>query len=352
MERYPFRVMNRRSQQVIGPLSNKLASLIAAAAALALVIGSGGCASRRPAPLLIEHPISAASESRSRQELSFKLVTYNIWGLPSWMTGARSGRYTRIARELERLDPDVILLQEAWTAKARKAAPADSHWVIARAAGQHTFFQQSGLMTLSRFPIIGGQFYPFSRAAYPDRLVNKGVLKATVQLANGQVLNIWNVHLQNGGPRAIRLSQVRELVARVTSADDGQIADVVAGDFNCTPDSVVYRELSDALGPSALELSGASPFVTWDGLSAKPGAGETLDHVFVRRRTPIESVRASERVAFTAARQQERLSDHFGIEAVLNLSAGSSLTGAVVPVFDRRGPQEVVAEQATHAAGD
>jgi endonuclease/exonuclease/phosphatase family metal-dependent hydrolase len=268
------------------------------------------------------------------------------------MTGARSGRYPRIARELERLDPDVILLQEAWTAKARKSAPAHSHWSIARAAWQHSFFQQSGLMTLSRFPIIGGRFYPFSRAAFPDRLVNKGVLKVTVQVANGFVLNIWNVHLQDGGSPAVRQSQVRELLARVRAAEDGQIADLVAGDFNCTPGSPLYRELAGVLGPSAQELSGNSPFVTWDGLSGKPGAGETLDHIFVSRRAPFQSVRASPQVAFSAVRREDRLSDHFGIEAVLNLSAAPRLAGAIGPVFNSPVVLNVVSEHRTYAAGD
>ena len=325
--------MNRRRQQAIGPWLSKLAAVVAATAGLALVIQSVGCASSRPAALVVVRPAAAALESEHGQNASFKLVTYNVWGLPSWMTGARSGRYPQIARELERLDPDVILLQEAWTAKARKSVPEKGHWSIARAAGQHTFFQQNGLVTLSRFPIIGGEFYPFIRAAFPDRLVNKGVLKVTVRLGNGQVLNIWNVHLQDGGTPAIWLSQVGELVERVKAAEDGQVADLVAGDFNCTPESPLFRRLSEAFGPSAQELSGNRPFVTWDGLSAKLGAGETLDHIFVCRRTPFETVQASPHVAFAAAQREERLSDHFGIEAVLRLRTEPALVGPVWPVL-------------------
>src|SRR6266446_5045109 len=90
---------------------------------MAVVFATAGCASHRPAPLLVEHQLTALPANRSHGELSLKLVTYNIWGLPSWMTGAPKGRYPKIERELERLDPDIILLQEAWTAKARKAAP-------------------------------------------------------------------------------------------------------------------------------------------------------------------------------------------------------------------------------------
>lgn len=207
-------------------------------------------------------------------------------------------------------------------------------------------------MTLSRFPIIGGQFYPFSRAAYPDRWVNKGVLKVTLQLAKGQVLNVWNVHLQDGGPPAIRFAQVRELIARVGAAEDGQLGDLVAGDFNCTPGSPLYCELSNAFGPSMQELSGSAPFVTWDGLSAAPGAGETLDHIFIRRRTPFQTVQANPHVAFSAARREDRLSDHFGIEAELNLSTGPSLARATRPVLHSPSALSVVSAHGPYAASD
>jgi endonuclease/exonuclease/phosphatase family metal-dependent hydrolase len=294
-----------------------------------LVIGTSGCASLRPATLIIQNQAVAESTRRTEKELSLKLVTYNVWGLPSWMTGARSDRYPQIARELERLDPDIILLQEAWTSKARKSAPNNGRWAIARAAGQHVFFQQSGLVTLSKFPIINGKFYPFSRAAFPDRFVNKGVLKVTLRLPNGPVLNVWNVHLQDGGPPEVRRCQVRELVSRVQSAEDGQIADLVGGDFNCTPQSTLYRELETTLGASVQHLGGNEPFVTWDGLSAKPNAGQTLDYIFIRNRASFQSVQASQRVAFAVANQQQRLSDHLGIEAVVNLTQSVDVAAAI-----------------------
>ena len=283
-----------------------------------------GCASHRPAPLLVRHQVPDVG-NRTVDGVSLRLLTYNIWGLPSWMTHAPTGRYPRIARELERLDPDIILIQEAWTGKARAAAPTNGNWAVARAAGQHTFFQQCGLMTLSKYPILDGKFYPFSRAAFPDRFVNKGVLKTTVQLPGCLILNIWNVHLQNGGPASIRQSQVQELVSLVTSAQDNQIADVVGGDFNCTPTSPLGRELETALGPSVLQLGNVEPFVTWDGLSSKPGAGETLDYVFIHRRVDMQNLSAAARVAFTPASQKQRLSDHLAVESVVNFSPPKTL---------------------------
>src|SRR5689334_23258332 len=62
---------------------------------LALVSLSPGCASHRPAPLLVEHQVTTLPTNTSQEELSLKLVTYNIWGLPSWMTGAPKGRYPK-----------------------------------------------------------------------------------------------------------------------------------------------------------------------------------------------------------------------------------------------------------------
>jgi len=333
-------------------LGRRLGRFAALLASLALVIGAVGCASRRPVPVVIEHQVTPVATNDSRGGIRLKLVTYNIWGLPSWMTGARRGRYPQIAHELERLQPDLILLQEAWTGAARKAAPTNTPWAVARAAGQHTFFQQNGLMVLSKFPILGGEFYPFSRAAYPDRFVNKGALKVTIQLPGGEVLNVWNVHMQDKGSADLRLSQVRELVAHVQTAEDGQVADLVGGDFNCTPDSGLWREMVNSLGPTVQQLAGTEPFVTWDGLSEKPGSGVTIDHIFIRARTTFQDLRASQHVVFTAASKAQRLSDHFGVEAVVNLAPAPSLARAGGRSVEGSSLSPVAAGASAYAGGD
>ena len=207
-------------------------------------------------------------------------------------------------------------------------------------------------MTLSKYPILGGEFYPFSRAAWLDRFVNKGVLKVTVQLPGGQVLNVWNVHLQEGGSPEVRRSQIRELLARVRAAEDGQVADLVGGDFNCTPQSPLYRELANSLGPSVQQPGGADPFVTWDGLSSKPRAGETIDYVFIRPRTTCETPQAVARVAFTAPALEQRLSDHLGIEAEVNLSPAPILTGVIDPLPKSPPLRTVAARQTVYAGGE
>src|SRR5260370_277320 len=81
------------------------------------LLATSGCAIHRPAPLLVTHQIRDHVSNGLEREVSLKLLTYNIWGLPSWMTGAPPRRYSRIQHDLDHLDPDIILLQAAWTAQ-------------------------------------------------------------------------------------------------------------------------------------------------------------------------------------------------------------------------------------------
>src|SRR5262249_19691676 len=120
------------------------------------------------------------------------------------------------------------------------------------------------------------------------------------------------------------LSQIHELAAKVEAAEDGQIAVLIGGDFNCTPEDPLYRDLVISLGPGLRQLAGTNSFVTWDGLSDKPDAGQRLDYIFMRERAAFQNTQAAERVAFAVADLHERLSDHFGIEASVSLSPGVS----------------------------
>ena len=114
----------------------------------------------------------------------------------------------------------------------------------------------------------------------------------------------------------------------------GQVADLVGGDFNSTPQSDVCEELERSLGPTVQSLGGSTPFVTWDGLSSKPGKGQTLDYVFIRSRPLLTTVHASPRAAFVAANTRDRLSDHMGIETLVSLDPPPSLANAVADVLE------------------
>jgi endonuclease/exonuclease/phosphatase family metal-dependent hydrolase len=147
--------------------------------------------------------------------------------------------------------------------------------------------------------------------------MHKGALKVSVALGNGQRINIWNVHLQDGASGQVRSRQVAELIQWIIKAQDGQAADIVGGDFNFTPESEEFRMFVAAIGPDVHQLASDEAFPTWDGLKLTPEASQALDHIFVRLRQAGDEVSARPRKVFAAARPEDRLSDHMGMEALV-----------------------------------
>jgi endonuclease/exonuclease/phosphatase family metal-dependent hydrolase len=263
------------------------------------------------------------------------VAIYNVWGLPSWLNGASASRYGKIAEGLGQLESDVVLLQEVWTQRCfaelyRQSRSPERTWWAAYSRRNGTFLGQNGLLTLSRCPILGAEFKRFSDSRLPDALMNKGALKVTIATPTGQRFNVWNVHLQDGegASRRVRERQTAELVGWIKEADDAQTADIVGGDFNFTPDSSEFRWFVASVGTSIHQLAGSSVFPTWDGL--KPGRGQTLDHIFVKLRQPVEEGCATPCCLFAASHPKDRLSDHMGVEAALTFGSATKRSPAGV----------------------
>lgn len=269
-------------------------------------------------------------------EVNLTILTFNVWGLPTWINHEPEARYARIAGDLERLHPDLVLLQEVWTKAAAAVAPTNGGWLVAQAPSAN-FLRRNGLLVLSRLPIIGGEFHPFRQAAFPDSMVRKGALKVTVRAPGGQRLNVWNVHLQSDVPR-VRRRQIEQLAAWVRGADDGQTADLVGGDFNSTPDSPEFKLLSRELGQTAHELAHLQFSPTYDGLSPDPKMAQTIDYLFIRPRAPVSGLEAAPTIAFTNADPQQRLSDHVALEVALRFHVRSFFASTRVTNGSSRQP--------------
>jgi len=278
-------------------------------------------------PLSVGHtPGLTTPSAGSDGDVNLTVLTYNVWGLPSWMNHQPKARYAMIAGTLERLHPDLVLLQEVWTRSAAAVAPAHGGWLVAQAPSAN-FFARNGLMVLSRLPISGGEFHPLRKAAFPDSMVRKGALKVTVQAPGGQCLDIWNVHLQSDAPQ-VRLRQIEQLAGWVREAEDGQAADLVGGDFNSTPDSPEFKLLSRELGQTAQEIAHLPFLPTYDGLSPDPKRAQTIDYLFIRPRRPIDKLQAAPAITFTNANPRERFSDHFALEVALRFQSQSLLASS------------------------
>ena len=278
-------------------------------------------------PVTIQQvPGFTTSSTDVENEVNLTVLTYNVWGIPSWMNKLPRARYARIARELGRLHPDLVLLQEVWTKSAEAVVPTSGGWLVAQAPSLN-FFRRNGLVVLSRMPISGGEFHPFSESSFPDSLVRKGALKVTVEAPGGQRLNIWNVHLQADAPR-VCLRQIKQLAAWVRDADDGQTADLVGGDFNSTPGSPEFKLLSRELGETAHEIAHLPFTATYDGLSVDPKKAQTIDYLFIRPRIAMNQLEAVPTITFTNANPRERFSDHVALEVALRFHAETVFASA------------------------
>ena len=104
------------------------------------------------------------------------------------------------------------------------------------------YFCDSGLMILSRFPIVESDFQQFSLGLFDDAEVQRGILYAKIQITAGKTIQVFTLHTQCTNysyesqyvkvARMIRDSAMDELVAFMETKITGDSLTLLAGDFN------------------------------------------------------------------------------------------------------------------------
>jgi hypothetical protein len=81
------------------------------------------------------------------------------------------------------------------------------------------FKQDSGLLILSRFPIIAASAFSFSDAQGSDKLANKGVVYARIKTgpSNDDYIHFFNTHLQSHGYGETRFKNLSEFLMFVSN---------------------------------------------------------------------------------------------------------------------------------------
>ena len=174
--------------------------------------------------------------------MRLRLLTANIWGLP-WPVGRDlPARLRAIAAALPDLDVDVAAFQEVWTQDAR-----DSLIAAGRDAGLDFVWHRpstlsgSGLLVLTRLPILEAHFELFSLGGFPERIDHadyyggKGFGNLTLDTQAGPV-SLFVTHLQASyverdqdeyvGHRTAQVVDMAAALARVRNPV------VVLGDLN------------------------------------------------------------------------------------------------------------------------
>jgi endonuclease/exonuclease/phosphatase family metal-dependent hydrolase len=254
-------------------------------------------------------------------------------------------RIQAIGRALPPLDLDVLALQEVWDDSV--AAPLTE---AGRAAGLiHSWNGQartggSGLLLLSRLPIVESRFEAYRTRGLPQRVWHgdywggKGFGELALETGAGQLaLYLTHLHAQydwDAYPeyRLHRLGQVVQLAARVHE----QARPVVAlGDFNHREDDVdhlVLRGLT-GLADAAVVLNhrqatvlASNPYVREQG-----GTDSRIDYVLYRSpRLALRGVRRAFDAELDFEGRALALSDHAGVIADFTLDPARS-GGAVSP---------------------
>lgn len=193
------------------------------------------------APSLAQPRPQATSAARCCE---VSLLTWNVNQWPSLLS-ARTNR-RRLAQVRAALGAfDVVCLQECWSSMAREIRHAlPGHYVD---GGRSAFGFGSGLVTLSRFPVEGGHFHRYERAAAPDAWAAKGLVVVRLLVPGFGPLHVVNTHLQAWRAGGIRVQQVRELERFVRSHSSG-VPTLLAGDLNAGPGSPEMDLLQRALG--------------------------------------------------------------------------------------------------------
>jgi endonuclease/exonuclease/phosphatase family metal-dependent hydrolase len=150
-------------------------------------------------------------------------------------------RAERTVAALAALEPDILVLQEAWrtrrhgdlTGRLAEALQMDAAYARANGKLERIGFEE-GEAILSRFPILQALRLPLEpRKPFFERRI---ALVCVLDLGGGEVLTLVGTHLDHRRP-AVAAAQARHLAATIA----GLRSPIVAGDLNAESGSPALR---------------------------------------------------------------------------------------------------------------
>lgn len=237
------------------------------------------------------------------------------------------GRHAdRVRDVLERMSPDVCLLQEVDVGCRRSGFRDLPEWLADRLGmnwvfggefqeigeGRHDQPALTGQAILSRSPILNAAVMPFSDQARLRWRANpiqprRGARMALSAESFG--LRVYNLHVESGKNDRFRRRQVDDVIVADAAHRPAGAGVVVAGDFNCGPFG--HAPLLERLEKHGFE----------DPFEDHPGTRRTcirhrhaLDWIFVRGMTPV----------FAAVGDRRDASDHLPLIVRVRSRASSS----------------------------
>jgi endonuclease/exonuclease/phosphatase family metal-dependent hydrolase len=273
-------------------------------------------------------------------ETKLRALTLNVWGVP-FITAERKIRIAAIAKHLLELKPDVVAIQEAWLSLDRRTLVEGGkrvglkHW--------HYFasgVNGSGLLLLSRYPLVDVAFLRFKLTSRPERVPNeldyfggKGIGYARIQTPTGFV-ELFDAHpvAQYSGDsndlyRAHRAAAAYEAARFINAHTNGKYPVILLGDLNTRPDQLPYRLIRELanLSDSYSERNPQDPGFTYsvnNPYSNKNEPSTRLDYILYRSGsesgiTPVSSALCFNQINTLVPRA---FTDHYGVLSEFQLN--------------------------------
>jgi len=253
-----------------------------------------------------------------------RIATLNIWH----DSGPWPERLSLIRREIERLQPDVLGLQEVLRTLGAGEATPETCQALAIANGYHVAYAPAaprdgtgpvwqGNAVLSRWPIREQRAFPLPGA---DVAEPRALLYTLIEAPHGD-LPVFTTHLAwepQHGP--LRLRQVEYVAAQIEKLAP---AAVLVGDFNAEPGSAELKHLADAGFVDA--WADGTPGFTFDRANGYAREADEpscrIDYVLLRG---SGATATGARLVFTEPSRAGSApvwpSDHFGVVAEVALA--------------------------------
>ena len=263
---------------------------------------------------------TAASSLMHGQEASIKVLSWNVFLRPSIMNDGQMDRVYEIGEYLKNSDADVLVLQEVFHRRARRALKKSlkSSYPYQTKKGPVTWLGiPSGVVLFSKIPIVKEKIISFSFSKGSDRLAKKGAILVTFE-TSGQKINILGTHLQAGSEssrKRIRATQINEIIKAVDVIDTNSVL-IFAGDFNIKNTSNMFGKLTKKLKLNRPILHQKSKRLATsnfsnNGLYPTTGEPSWIDYILIRRASRVKQKALwIEEPRGKNKRKNKRLSDH------------------------------------------
>jgi endonuclease/exonuclease/phosphatase family metal-dependent hydrolase len=276
--------------------------------------------------------------------MEMRIITLNCWGFPI-ISADRVARIQAIAQALVSMKADLVALQEIGVQEDREQLLS-----IVSSMGlvhSHYFksgFLGSGLLILSRFPIVQTNFWPFSLNGRPQDLIRpdfyaeKGLAFARLESPDGN-LDFYTTHfiapyLEIGEDFYAhhRIAQAIE-TSRIINDNSKVDPAILAGDLNATPLSMSYLLLKQfaKLRDSYSEANpGDSGNTVTEEIPYVPiHVPERIDYILLRDGKSLRWEIASSKVVFNNVLPDFEgkilaYSDHYGVLTTAKTTFGSA----------------------------